>query len=105
MAEHVVPVLVDAPRHAALTPALSYRSQHLLAPGTLVRVPFGRREVAGLTWAEGSADGAPGELRAIAEVCDALPPLAPAWCALVEFAASYYQRSVGEIALDRKSVV
>ena len=99
MAEHVVPVLVDAPRHAALTPALSYRSQHLLAPGTLVRVPFGRREVAGLTWAEGSADRAPGELRAIAEVCDALPPLSPAWCALVEFAASYYQRSVGEIAL------
>jgi len=99
MAEAIVAVLVDAPRHAALTPALSYRSQHLLAPGTLVRVPFGRREVAGLTWREGAGDAPPDALRAIAEVCDELPPLAPDWCALVEFAAAYYQRSVGEVAL------
>ena len=99
MPECVVPVLVDAPRHAALAPALSYRSQHLLVPGVLVRVPFGRREVAGLTWSEGSADEAPAELRDIAEVCDGLPPLDDDWRALVEFAASYYQRSVGEIAL------
>jgi hypothetical protein len=28
-----------------------------------------------------------------------LPPLAPAWRRLVDFAASYYQRSVGELAL------
>jgi len=99
MPECVVPVLVDAPRHAALTPALSYRSRHLLVPGLLVRVPFGRREVAGLTWSDGAAEGAPGELRDIAEVCDALPPLEEDWRALVEFAATYYQRSVGEIAL------
>ena len=99
MPDCIVSVLVDAPRHAALTPALSYRSQHLLAPGTLVRVPFGRREVAGLTWRNGDANDAPGELRSIAEVCDGLPPLAPDWCALVEFAAAYYQRSVGEVAL------
>jgi primosomal protein N' (replication factor Y) len=99
MPECVVPVLVDAPRHAALTPALSYRSQRPLASGLLVRVPFGKREVAGLTWHADAPDDAPGDLREIAEVCDALPALAPAWCALVEFAASYYQRSVGEIAL------
>ncbi|HEY2188518.1 MAG TPA: DEAD/DEAH box helicase, partial [Caldimonas sp.] len=99
MPECVVPVLVDAPRHAALTAALSYRSQHPLAAGLLVRVPFGKREVAGLTWRENAEDDPPGGLREIAEVCDALPALTPAWCALVEFAASYYQRSVGEIAL------
>ncbi len=99
MPECVVPVLVDAPRHAALTPALSYRSQHPLAPGLLVRVPFGRREVAGLTWTEGSEEGTPDDLRDIAEVCDALPPLDGHWRALVEFTAAYYQRSVGEIAL------
>ena len=99
MPECAVPVLVDAPRHAALTQALSYRSQHPLVPGLLVRVPFGRREVAGLTWSEGPAEGAPGELRDLAEVCDALPPLDADWRALVEFAATYYQRSVGEIAL------
>jgi len=99
MPECVVPVLVDAPRHAALAAALSYRSQHLLVPGMLVRVPFGRREVAGLAWREGSADIAPAELRDIAEVCDELPPLDDDWRALVEFAAGYYQRSVGEVAL------
>ena len=97
--DFVVRVLVDAPRHAALTPSLSYRSQHPLVPGLLVRVPFGRREVAGLTWSAEASDTAPGELREIAEVCDALPPLSTDWCALLEFAASYYQRSVGEIAL------
>jgi hypothetical protein len=47
MPECVIPVLVDAPRHAALTPALSYRSQHPLAPGILVRVPFGRAKSRG----------------------------------------------------------
>jgi primosomal protein N' (replication factor Y) len=99
MAECIVPVLVDAPRHAALTPALSYRSQHPLAPGVLVRVPFGRRAVAGLTWRAGSAGDVPESLRDIGEVCDALPPLTAEWCALVEFTAAYYQRSAGEVAL------
>src|SRR4051794_7817977 len=94
-----VGVLVDAPRHAGLTTSLSYRSQRPLDAGLLVRVPFGRRQVAGLTWPTRGAVDAPGELRDIAEVCDALPALGTHWCALVEFAASYYQRSVGEIAL------
>jgi len=100
VAEIVVSVLVDAPRHAGLTPALSYRSQHPLEPGLLVRVPLGRREVAGLTWQVGEAGFArTDELREITEVADVLPPLNADWCALVEFTASYYQRSVGEIAL------
>src|SRR6187402_348424 len=98
-ADATVKVLVDAPRHAGLTPSLTYISQRPLAAGLLVRVPFGRREVAGLTWATAAADDAPGELREVTEVCDALPSLGAHWCALVEFAASYYQRSVGEIAL------
>ena len=98
-ADATVRVLVDAPRHAGLTPSLTYRSQRPLDPGLLVRVPFGRREVAGLTWATDATADPPGELREIAEVCDALPSLGADWCALVEFAASYYQRSIGEIAL------
>ncbi|HSC65303.1 MAG TPA: primosomal protein N', partial [Caldimonas sp.] len=98
-AEATVGVLVDAPRHAGLTSTLTYRSQRPLDAGLLVRVPFGRREVAGLTWAAPSAHDAPGELRDVAEVCDALPSLGADWCALVEFTAGYYQRSVGEIAL------
>jgi primosomal protein N' (replication factor Y) (superfamily II helicase) len=99
MPECVVAVLVDAPRHAALSPALSYQSQHPLVPGMLVRVPFGKREVAGLTWSDDRREDTPSALRAIVEVCDELPPLSRSWCALVEFAAAYYQRSVGEFAL------
>ena len=53
-----------------------------------------------MTWPP-DADGDPprAELRDIAEVTEALPPLSADWCALVEFTAAYYQRSVGEIAL------
>ena len=97
----VVTVLVDAPRHAALSPALSYASERPLAPGTLVRVPFGRREVAGLVWSAAPVETSPTtELKAVAQVCGDVPPLAADWCALVDFAAAYYQRSVGEIALS-----
>ena len=74
-ADATVRVLVDAPRHAGLTPSLTYRSQCPLDAGMLVRVPFGRRQVAGLTWAAAPDDDAPGELREVAEVCDALPAL------------------------------
>ncbi len=65
-----------------------------------MRVPLGRREVAGLVWP--GAPGEPGanEIREITEACDALPSLPLAWCELVAFAASYYQRGIGEIALS-----
>jgi primosomal protein N' (replication factor Y) len=95
----VASIVVDAPRHAGLEATLSYRSRQPLAPGTLVRVPFGRREVAGLVWDGDGTVQAGVELRDVAEVCDALPPLSDAWRALAGFAASYYQRSVGELAL------
>ncbi len=97
--EMPVRVAIDAPRHAGLDDTLTYLSQRPLAPGTLVRVPFGRREVAGLVW-DGSAAVAPElELRAIVDACEGLPPVSAQWRALVAFAAAYYQRSVGELAL------
>jgi len=67
-----------------------------------VRVPLGRREVLGVAWAVRSADEDPGsdlELKPVAGVLDALPPLGDGWRDLVGFAARYYQRSLGEIAL------
>jgi len=39
-------------------------------------------------------------LRPVTAVLDALPPLPADWRALVEFAATYYQRSIGELALS-----
>ena len=54
-------VLVQTPAHAALGPLLTYRSPQALPPGTLVRVPLGRRETLGVVWEAATAD-ATGEI-------------------------------------------
>jgi primosomal protein N' (replication factor Y) len=103
-----VPVAIDAPQHAGLGSLLTYECERPLLPGMLVRVPLGRREVTGLAWDAAPADGADGAfeadgsaiaLRPVIEVLDAIPPLPADWRALVTFAARYYQRSLGEVAL------
>jgi primosomal protein N' (replication factor Y) len=112
----VLSVAVETPRHSAVGTLLDYRHGTALAPGTLVQVPLGRREVPGIVWdrpvpaaaqpASGSdaaraaepAAGGPA-LRPVLQVLDALPPLGAPWRALVDFAAAYYQRAVGELAL------
>ena len=91
---------MDAPRHATVGSLLDYLSEQPLSPGTLVRVPLGRRETAGIVWdgdGGGAAEGI--ELRPLSAALASLPPLGAEWRALVEFAAAYYQRSVGELAL------
>ena len=99
---HRVPVLVQTPAHSQVAGPLTYWSEHNLAPGTLVRVPFGKRETLGVVWTANSAAELainPDKLRPIAGVLDAIVPLSPHWQQLVAFAASYYQRSAGEVAL------
>lgn len=101
-----VRVAVETPAHAGLADALDYESEQPLAPGTLVRVPLGRREVPGIVWpdtpaaAADATEGGEGFVRKpVGEVLASLPPLPPAWCRLVEFSARYYQRGLGEVAL------
>jgi primosomal protein N' (replication factor Y) len=98
--EITLAVAVETPRHSAVGGLLDYSHTHDLPPGTLVRAPLGRREVAGLVWAR-APDGevAPPELRPIGHALANLPPLGAEWRALVDFAAAYYQRGVGELAL------
>ncbi len=91
---------MEAPQYSGLTGALDYLSDRVLAPGTLVRVPLGKRELLGIVWHGAAAAPTDYTLRPVAEVFDALPPLAPDWLALVDFAAGYYQRGVGELALS-----
>jgi primosomal protein N' (replication factor Y) len=96
-APFTVAVAVDTPQHSGLSGALDYLSEHPLTPGTLVRVPLGKRELLGVVW-HGDGTATPAHsLRPVLEVLD-IPPMAPAWMALVDFAAGYYQRSVGELA-------
>jgi primosomal protein N' (replication factor Y) len=100
VSEATVQVVVDAPRHAGLAAALDYSCERALDPGSLVRVPLGRREVAGIVWRGVDALREPGTaLRPVAQQLDSIAALGPHWMALVEFAASYYQRSMGEVAL------
>ncbi|MDP3253621.1 MAG: primosomal protein N' [Hydrogenophaga sp.] len=95
-------VVVATPAHSGVAEGLCYRSELLLAPGTLVRVPLGAREVLGVVWE--CLEVAPAGLseartRDVAGVLDGLPVLNDRWRQLVQFAARYYQRSLGEVAL------
>ncbi len=95
-------IAVQTPAHAALGDLLSYASAEPMPPGTLVRVPLGKREVLGVVWnAPVSLDGAAPDmvLKPVGAALDALAPLGEAWRDLVAFAGRYYQRSIGEIAL------
>ena len=101
---HCLAVLVQTPAHSQIAGALSYRSELALPAGTLVRVPLGKREMLGLVWdaPDSGSDQAPitpEKLRSLVGPLEGLAPVSPAWRQLVTFAAGYYQRSVGEVAL------
>jgi len=95
-----IAVAVETPQHAAVGAILDYQSEQALAPGTLVRVPLGRRDVPGIVWhRSGDSAASDEQLRPVAETLAALPPLGDAWRRLIDFAAAYYQRGTGELAL------
>ncbi len=99
-AEGLVAVAVETPQHAGLAATLDYHCERPLSPGTLVRVPLGKRHVPGVVWDRPTGAAlAETQIKAVGDVLDAVPPLPDAWRQLVAFAAGYYQRSVGELAL------
>ena len=68
--------------------------------GQFALVPFGRREVVGLILAVKEDSAVPADkIRDVIAVRSQLTPLSPAWLALCEFAADYYQRPVGEVVI------
>jgi primosomal protein N' (replication factor Y) len=104
-AVHRLRVLVDLPRHSRLEAVLDYLAPAPWPAGTLVRVPLGKREVCGIVWGPAEApEGGEGEdapvLRHVVQALTALPPFTAGWLRLVAFAASYYQRSPGEVGLS-----
>jgi primosomal protein N' (replication factor Y) len=95
-------VVVPTPAHSSLAGPLSYRSEFPLAPGTLVRVPLGRREVLGVVWSAPDTveqDVPAQDTKAVIGVLEGIEPLGQSWQDLVSFAANYYQRGLGEVAL------
>jgi primosomal protein N' (replication factor Y) len=68
--------------------------------GQLALVSFGRREVVGLIVEIARDTEVPADkLKNAIAVRDQLSPLPPQWLALAGFAADYYQRPLGEVAL------
>lgn len=68
--------------------------------GQFVRVPFGRREVTGLILEVlDRSDVDEDKLRDVIDHRHQIAPLAAEWIALCQFAADYYQRPFGEVAL------
>ena len=101
-------IAVQTPAHSQIGGLLTYRhvqqSSETGRPteGALVRVPLGSRSLLGVIWAV--HDTPPADLRAesvrdIEGLLEGIAPLPSAWRQLVQFAAHYYQRSVGEVAM------
>ena len=104
----LISVAVHTPAHSAINAAselLTYRADTVPPAGSLVRVPLGKREVLGVVWSEDTVFAQQNEvnaqqLRPISAHLDAIAPLPSSWLRLVQFAARYYQRSLGEIAIN-----
>jgi primosomal protein N' (replication factor Y) len=68
--------------------------------GQLALVPFGRRVAVGLIVEVARTSDLPADkLKDVLAVRAELAPLSQAWLALVAFAADYYQRPLGEVAI------
>jgi primosomal protein N' (replication factor Y) (superfamily II helicase) len=94
----IVRVALDHP----LASLYDYRWRGAALPevGRLVGVPFGKRSVVGLVFEVASqSEVSDARLREVEIACESMPPLSHAWCELIAFAASYYQRALGEVAM------
>jgi primosomal protein N' (replication factor Y) len=68
------------------------------APGTRVRVPFGKRDVVGVVLGQASSSDVPHEkLKPIRSVLDDAPLLPATLLELLSWAASYYHHPIGEV--------
>jgi len=76
------------------------KSVLLPKPGQLALVPFGHREIVGIIVAvKQDSDLSNNKIRDVIAVRNQLAPVSEAWMAMCRFAADYYQRPLGEIAL------
>jgi len=95
-APSIARVALDTP----LLTLFDYRLDQAASLGQLVQVPFGRRQVVGIVWElTQRSEVDPAKLREVTSVWHELPPLGDDWRDLMRFAARYYQRGIGEVAL------
>ncbi|MDK6076581.1 primosomal protein N' [Massilia varians] len=100
MAHCFLQVALDTPLNSCFDYRWEYQPGEEPAVGQLVLVPFARREVVGLIVAvKGETEVPADKLKDAIAVRSQLSPLPERWVALARFAADYYQRPLGEVAL------
>ncbi|HEV7813782.1 MAG TPA: primosomal protein N' [Janthinobacterium sp.] len=96
----ILRIVLDTPLNACFDYRWPCEADGRPLVGQLALVPFGRREVVGLIVAVADSTDVPeAKLKDAIAVRAQLSPLSQAWLALAAFAADYYQRPLGEVAL------
>ena len=95
-----VPTIARVALDTPLPTLFDYRLDQAATLGQLVQFPFGRRQVVGVVWELTQRSDVPSaKLRDVTSVWHELPALGDDWRDLMQFAARYYQRGIGEVAL------
>ena len=93
-------IALDTPLHATFDYRWPCAPEQRPQVGQLALVPFGRREVVGLIVGVADHSDVPeAKIKEALAVRSQLAPLSAEWLALAAFAADYYQRPLGEVAL------
>lgn len=94
----VLKVAVPTPLHGCFDylPPAGLEAE-AVAPGSRVRVPFGRRRSVGIVLGAGEPTVEPGRLRRAHALLDSRPVLPPALLELLRWSAEYYQHPLGEV--------
>jgi len=96
----ILQIALDTPLNAVFDYRWLCEADQRPQVGQLALVPFGRREVVGLIVAVLDQTDVPvDKLKDVLAVRSQLSPLSAQWLALAGFAADYYQRPLGEVAL------
>ncbi len=103
MKQRILQIVIDTPLDSSFDYRWQAHDESEPTPqiGQLVQLSFCRREVVGLiVGTSAESDVAPGKLKDVQAVRHQLLPLSAQWLALCRFAADYYQRPLGEVALS-----
>jgi primosomal protein N' (replication factor Y) len=96
----ILRIALDTPLNSVFDYGWPHDEGTIPQVGQLALVSFGRREVVGLIVAIAQeTEVPPDKLKNAIAVREQLSPLSAQWLALAAFAADYYQRPLGEVAL------
>lgn len=94
---NIVRVALDVP----LNILFDYHVEQAIAPGHLVRVPFGRKQLTGVVMecvSETGLDAA--RIKSVGRTYDETPPLSPDILHLLRFCSEYYRHPIGQTVLS-----